>query len=555
MGRIGKDQLAAEMREYFASIKEKPTLLIEVVGLNKPHISLTIENMIVLFLIDTYDLYEFFDVKAMVVPKKNYSFSNAIGEFSTVVKYRSETFFSASVDVSVNADKGENEDDSADENGEFRGCRNPSVHMWKKRMHVAGLSAVLRFLLKFACGRLDLTVEDNESERRAEKLDALDKLLGYQRGCLQACAESSIWTKFCEVDMIKMVCLLEAMILGLNKDAISSGVDNEVAGSLSSTGRIYEIPKDLLRFEYHLSRPVRIHNFRKRIQADKVREAGENNQPTQNYNQEEMEETRAKNVSGKDQQIRVKAKQLQKTEDLELHPTQISHDFAEGPDFTLADLLLFPCVDLALVVLGTELFKKYLPRVYAWHQCICQLLPLRPQVVFEQELLAQTSSLLSQMEVEIPEIPQESLYKSDPLRYKAKLRLFTKQDDIETALHFLSGRGIQALNFNEDKISAFDWDHLPRLVHPEGGQLPPNRIEKKSQQLSNLALMVEKVFRDNYDGSLNRAVNKITIVDFCSGGGHLGSLFFLCFSATVLWPVVTPLHALTLSLRRTNFAA
>ena len=49
---------------------------------------------------------------------------------------------------------------------------------------------------------------------------------------------------------------------------------------------------------------------------------------------------------------------------------------------------------------------------------------------------------------------------------------------------------LEAEPFDCDKI---DWDSLPSLVHPLGGQLPPERSGKKCQQLENLAQAVIEI--------------------------------------------------------------
>ena len=52
-----------------------------------------------------------------------------------------------------------------------------------------------------------------------------------------------------------------------------------------------------------------------------------------------------------------------------------------------------------------------------------------------------------------------------------------------------------------------DWNAIPELVHPLGGKLPPERLDKKCQQLENLTAAVTAMARPGQ-------------VDFCSGGGH-----------------------------------
>ena len=57
------------------------------------------------------------------------------------------------------------------------------------------------------------------------------------------------------------------------------------------------------------------------------------------------------------------------------------------------------------------------------------------------------------------------------------------------------------------------WETLPPLVHPKAGELPEERLLRKQGQLESLALPC-----------LALAQQGDTIVDFCSGGGHLGLL-------------------------------
>ena len=69
---------------------------------------------------------------------------------------------------------------------------------------------------------------------------------------------------------------------------------------------------------------------------------------------------------------------------------------------------------------------------------------------------------------------------------------------------------LQAVPFDSSPAK-IDWNALPELVHPLGGQLPPERLDKKCQQLENLTAAVIGMARPGQ-----------IIVDFCSGGGHLG---------------------------------
>ena len=48
----------------------------------------------------------------------------------------------------------------------------------------------------------------------------------------------------------------------------------------------------------------------------------------------------------------------------------------------------------------------------------------------------------------------------------------------------------------ESENFSIDWNSLPQLVHPLGGDLPPERLGKKCQQLENLASAVMSIYQE-----------------------------------------------------------
>ena len=70
---------------------------------------------------------------------------------------------------------------------------------------------------------------------------------------------------------------------------------------------------------------------------------------------------------------------------------------------------------------------------------------------------------------------------------------------------------------------SLDWSSLPASVHPEAGSLPQDRLERKCGQLSSLAVPLTQLAGP---GDL--------MVDFCSGGGHLGLLLAHLLPAVTL---------------------
>ncbi len=76
----------------------------------------------------------------------------------------------------------------------------------------------------------------------------------------------------------------------------------------------------------------------------------------------------------------------------------------------------------------------------------------------------------------------------------------------------------QEFGHNEEE-TFLDWSAVPPLVHPTGGELPAKRLVKKCQQLECLAAAVVRRVAARHGGGWRPRV-----VDFCSGGGHLGIL-------------------------------
>ena len=338
-----------------------------------------------------------------------------------------------------------------EENNVARMCRLPAIVTSDGSMSVTGLCAVLRQLVK------------RTVEKRTE--DRCHSLLGFREGCLMACAEASIWTRFCEVDIVK-------------------SVNDLVWRNNSST--LVTIPEDVARFEIHMNQPLRIHNIKKRNQ-DLI------NSRRKMIGIENVQE-KSKNTLGHNVGL------------------ELDHVYAEGPAMTLADIILFPCFHIILQTIRSVYLQPYIPLTMQWYE------HMKLQEGIEESLMI-IGDVENKVEDELyvkyifPDVPNKSLYKSDPKRYKPKSRQFTRQEDIEMSLKVINDLGVKVewQLYPYGYELEFDWSAVPFEAHPEGGQLPAARMERKSQQLENLAKAVLKVARPGH-----------TIVDFCSGSGHLG---------------------------------
>ncbi|XP_066990904.2 glutathione S-transferase C-terminal domain-containing protein homolog [Anabrus simplex] len=325
-----------------------------------------------------------------------------------------------------------------------RSCLLPVILMGEDITCVAGLCAVLRQVIKSILGH--------------KPGHWSQSLLGFRQGCLMACAESSVWTRFCEVDIIKTV----------NELVLSDIPTNEVS-----------VPEDVARFEIHMAQPIRVHNVYK-------------NKPEHSTSKNGFQGNSVDNSCGKD--------------------ILFGHCYAEGWTITLADIILLPCFHIILESLKSVYLQQYLPLTVKWYKQLLMQDGLEDALSIIREI---SPKIVDDLYVvyKLADVPKQSLYKSDPKRYKPKNRIFTRQEDIDASLQVVAELGLtyesHSLPFGSDV--QFDWHSLPYDAQPEGGHLPPSRRERKSQQLENLAKAVLKVARPGH-----------TVVDFCSGSGHLG---------------------------------
>lgn len=100
---------------------------------------------------------------------------------------------------------------------------------------IAGLCGVCRGMIKFA------------------RNEQLKSLLGFKGACLLAPSEMSVWTKFCEIDLIECT-----------KNVLNICSAGEFDGSKGDDEKIdYLLPEAFGRFESHMGQPLRMHNVYK----------------------------------------------------------------------------------------------------------------------------------------------------------------------------------------------------------------------------------------------------------------------------------------------------
>ncbi|CAN7985586.1 unnamed protein product [Ixodes hexagonus] len=303
------------------------------------------------------------------------------------------------------------------------------------------------------------------SHRVAQTGDPFCKaLLGFRGGSLAACSESSLWTGFCEVDIQRAVFRLRS--------------------SRAPQESCVQLPEELLLLEAHLQQPVKTHNIRLR-------------------QQQVLKEARTVTLSPNSNKFASDAKTL----------PELEHRYVEGFDRTLADVILFPCVHLCLSELRSRVshdeLVSALPLTVKWYERVAA--DERSKRALDALGRDPLSSVNQKQRLAIQEadLPRDSLYSTDPNRTKPRIR---HKDPAHIVERLEKAGVLPDLQPNPGTDSLpLPWHAYPSLVHPLGGGLPSDRASRKCQQIENLVVLA---LRQTFDGC--------RVVDFCSGGGHVG---------------------------------
>uniref|UniRef100_A0A672GZB7 Glutathione S-transferase C-terminal domain-containing protein n=1 Tax=Salarias fasciatus TaxID=181472 RepID=A0A672GZB7_SALFA len=288
-------------------------------------------------------------------------------------------------------------------------------------------------------------------------------LLGFKKTCLKACAEVSKWTRLCEI-------------------AIPSAVEDHLQ---NPTSHHQQLPLSILALERRLAEPVRVHNDDK-IRRQKLREqkqSGKNEAPGGPGSRSsepgpglELRAALAKlSVESVPSPTTRENSEIRKVKTAELPP--LEHVFAEGLYFTLTDVVLLPCISQYLHSLQTHAAGalQRLPRLLRWYRRVQEV----PGVL----RAAQECGLL----LSAPEGPSPPSPPSPE-------------------------NGIEAVFAPHPRPAwTLPWDSLPEAINPTEGKMSNVRAVRKMQQLNNLVAMVLELARPGD-----------TVVDFCSGTGHVG---------------------------------
>lgn len=332
---------------------------------------------------------------------------------------------------------------------------------------IAGLCSVCRAIVKFAD-------------------ESFKYLLGFKESCLLAPSEASPWTKFCELDIL--TCTKNVLMFHTKTDS------NECCTE-------FILPNEFGQFESHLNQPVKAHNMCKLIldfaRGIRVSDANLTDADGNEVNDFNKTTRRGRKLGKKG----ILAKNL-----------SVEHKFVEGPQISIADVILFPYFWLMRSVFrnnSSEIIEEKLPLTHKWSEAVRNHENIQNCMSILSELKTKPFSGISYV---VNNTESFTLYKRESKRYKPIQRMFTRENAIEQSLKKISQLGIEISSSSknyEDNVNDDNWG-LPFDALPEGGNLPENRLKRKKDQLFSLAREIIAIAKDGD-----------RIVDFCSGQGHL----------------------------------
>uniref|UniRef100_A0A8C2XR45 Glutathione S-transferase, C-terminal domain containing n=1 Tax=Cyclopterus lumpus TaxID=8103 RepID=A0A8C2XR45_CYCLU len=372
-------------------------------------------------------------------------------------------------------------------------CRLPAVLDETGMLCRAGLAVVLRHIINKAL------------EAEPSRKDVL-ALLGFKKTCLKACAEVSKWTRLCEI-------------------GIPSAVEEHLK---DPTNQYQQLPLSILTLEWRLAEPVKVHNDDK-IRRQKLQEQRRNKK---NESPEGKGKPGTESKPGQSPQVShglelrtALAKlsvdsvptlttrensEIRKVKTTDLPP--LKHVFAEGLYFTLTDVVLLPCIYQYLCSLQAHAASSLHQLTYLlrWYGCVQEV----PGVL--------RASKECGMALSIPHVLTSSLPGPSAEDISTSLLEQEEGQEMTEQLHFVGGPRPTLTKLQENGIEAvfaphpcpawtLPWDSLPEAINPTEGKMSNIRAVRKRQQLNNLVAMVTELAKPGY-----------TVVDFCSGTGHLG---------------------------------
>ncbi|XP_061189198.1 glutathione S-transferase C-terminal domain-containing protein-like [Saccostrea echinata] len=408
-------------------------------------------------------------------------------------------------------------------------------------------------------------------------------LLGFRGGSLKACAEISGWTKLCEIELPSSITNLLHNIRSKEKEANEETIEdiasreNEcdtkmgVVISNKDTDKKSDValPEDLMKLEWHFRKPPSVHNddkIKRALLCQIKQELQEIKDPKEFRFTREIFHSHCKsrfrirkpiqqcktsvdnglngvsdttgilssNGSLSSDKLSTGEIDLQSDNAVEdvcemslteltkfvsgltIHEIDFVHLYSEGTDITVADLILFTYIYFLLQTIGFDmrLIKGHLPCISQWFSHMTTLPEVRRAAVKNQFDLSRISNSGQENDLRfyVPDWVKPPDHDEMELSRRLRGKYRAIKPDITKALNKIKCGNIEeelGSHPRGDQVQ-LDWEGFPVRVDP-GRDLPKKRRQRKCQQLENLVTAVLEIHRPGD-----------VIVDFCSGGGHLG---------------------------------
>jgi len=414
-------------------------------------------------------------------------------------------------------------------------CQLPVIVCSNQKLVISGLCSSLRYIVRTAQQEL----EDSAVSQSFASL--LKNLLGLHQNCLRACAEVSEWTLYTEVTLPQLV------------EAVLNNSSNVVGSNL---------PGELVQLENELAKPP-IEPSRRRNRKHHtgdtaastshaaettIPECGSEKGTDKPY---KASEHLASARSGNMTQI---LDNLQLADSMEEISGRL---FVEGNNVQLTDLVLFVCIRL---MSGNQDFQQWLsrlPRVESWYRRMAVIPNISDALhsvgLFEYHSVANdvaegsltsnlshlsstatisatvsedggqfSSTLLEQSSALDSAHARTTASDQTCIQHTEKTKFHVSQGVVDAGVAKATEMGLllDPLPLGNGGCLQLPWQQYPSWVLPCG--VPDKRATRKLQQLENIAAAVKDLIRSTSSESS-------VIVDFCSGGGHVGILLAYLF--------------------------
>jgi len=425
----------------------------------------------------------------------------------------------------------------------LRGCELPAVVLGDQNLIMSGLCSTLRYIVQTAQQGLETAVDRSLS-------DCLLNLLGLRQNCLRACAEVSEWTLYTEVMLPQLV------------EKVISPDKSDVVGD--------DPWPELLQLENQLSKlpvePSRHRNRKQRESKQSSNTAVINDHTAKSVTKREWDrrekvDTPGKLMTSENLECDISVSTSQRFENLwvaESSEEICGRRFVEGSSVQLTDLTIFVCVQLIFSSNNVERWCSHFCRIMSWYQRIAAIPSVSNAIKSTglteyhhkaDNVAVQNSAVLSSTATDSDTFPKpvedklhsecqfmtqnlmhskNSTYDQNCIQQTNKTKFRASQDLIDSAIAKATGMGLppELLTLGNGECLQLPWEQYPSWVLPHMGGVPDKRAAKKVQQLENIAAAVKEIVSTRSNDSSSEGG---TIVDFCSGGGHVGILLAYLF--------------------------